>query len=244
MAFTNSSTLILNDSDVTHDYQTSQSSPLSVNIPSGASGTWEYVVSRAGYEQINGEFNPSGGGTFNFPISQTQRLQPNGDPMYTGTTSSLVAVSFDVSDPGDPFCYIDIGDGQADAQAVIDEIEDALETEDGCKFLAFTDGSQVTFANLSAGTFLFMGTKYRLRALAGGQANTAVGAFVISTDGTPVDGSNGSVAFLSANNTDWTDEEREQIRDAMGVDGTKTTSVGGVLQDTYKEAKLAKSLSA
>jgi len=83
MAFTKSSTLILTDTDATHDFQTSQSSPLNVNIPAGATGTWEYVVSRAGYEQINGEFSPSGGGNFDFPVAQIQRLQPSGNPMYT-----------------------------------------------------------------------------------------------------------------------------------------------------------------
>lgn len=28
----------------------------------------------------------------------------------------------------------------------------------------------------------------------------------------------------------WTQREREQIRDALGIDGTKTKSTGGVLQ--------------
>ncbi|MCD6163465.1 MAG: hypothetical protein J7K40_13775 [candidate division Zixibacteria bacterium] len=39
----------------------------------------------------------------------------------------------------------------------------------------------------------------------------------------------------------WTPEEKEQIRDALGIDGTKTKSVGGVIQKIKKllEAILA-----
>jgi len=36
--------------------------------------------------------------------------------------------------------------------------------------------------------------------------------------------------------TDWTSSEREQIRDALGIDGSKTTATGGQLQDLITAA--------
>jgi len=43
-------------------------------------------------------------------------------------------------------------------------------------------------------------------------------------------------AILTAGIKDWTNSELEQIRDALGVDGTKTTATGGQLQDVATEA--------
>lgn len=48
---------------------------------------------------------------------------------------------------------------------------------------------------------------------------------------TQLSGTHGAGSWESATERDWTDGERNQIRDALGVDGTKVAATGGQLQD-------------
>lgn len=70
------------------------------------------------------------------------------------------------------------------------------------------------------------------------------GTLVFTGSGTLIDNSSGTavVDYLSAG--DWGSSEKEQLRDALGIDGIKTPSQGGVVQDVLKKAKLAVALSA
>ena len=197
MAFTNSSVLVLTDAGVTHSYQTAQSSPLSVAIPAGSTGTWTWVVSREGYSTQIGTFDTTGGGLDSASPTPSQLTQANGAVLFTGSSSANVAIVFDLTS-GSETCFIDIGDGSVTAQQVIDEIETALLTEDGCKFLAASSGSQSTFSVLAGQTYLLLGSQYRVRRAATGDVNAAIEAFAISADGTPLDGVNGGVQFLAA----------------------------------------------
>lgn len=52
---------------------------------------------------------------------------------------------------------------------------------------------------------------------------------------TVLSGTHGAGAWSSDSDTDWSTAEREQIRDALGVDGTKTSATGGQLQDVLTD---------
>ena len=196
MSFTDSSVLIQTDTGSTHNYQTAQSSPLSVAIPPGSTGAWTWVVSREGYSTQIGTFDVTGGGVDSASPVPQQLAQANGAVLFTGSTSANVSVVFDLTG-GAEKCFIGIGDGAATAQQVIDEIETALLTEDGCKFLIASNGSQSTFSILAGQTYLLLGSQYRVRRESAGDVNASIEAFVISADGTPLDGVNGGVQFLT-----------------------------------------------
>ena len=197
MAFTDSSVLVLTDAGVTHSYQTAQSSPLSIAIPAGSSGTWTWVVSREGYSTQIGTFDTTGGGLDSASPTPSQLTQASGAVLFTGSSSANVSIVFDLTD-GSEICFIDVGDGSVTAQQVIDEIETALLTEDGCKFLVASNGSQSTFSVLAGQTYLLLGSQYRVRRASSGDVNAAIEAFAISADGTALDGVNGGVQFLAA----------------------------------------------
>lgn len=227
MSFANSSVLVLTDAGVTHSYQTGQSSPLSVAIPAGSTGTWTWVVSREGYACQAGTFDTAGGGLTSVAPISTQRLQANGSVMYTANLTADVSIAFDLT-LGAERCFIDVGDASVSAQSILDEVELALISEDGCKFLAATSCSEVTLAELPAGNFLLMGTGYRIRRRNASDVNATVEAFSISADGTPVDGANGSVTFLSASLT--ADQLSAAVWDKLLTDISAVGSIGELLK--------------
>ena len=195
MAFTNSSVLVLTDTNTTYSYQTEQSSPISVAIPAGSTGTWKWVVSREGYSTQIGTFDTTGGGLDEASPTPSILTQANGATLFTGSTSAIINIVFDLT-VGNEICYIDIADGSVTAQQVIDEIETALLTEDGCKFLYARSGSQSTYSILAGQTYLLLGSGYRIRRESTSDVNASIEAFVISADGIPLDGVNGGVQFL------------------------------------------------
>lgn len=241
MAFTNSSVLILDDTATVHSFQTGQDSPVAVSIPAGSTGTWTWVVSRAGHSTQLGTFDTTGGGFDTASPTPTQRLQPSGTPMFTGTIDPNIQIVFDLQ-PGNQRCFIDIADASVSAQAVLDAVETALETQEGCEFLAVTSGSEIGLASLSAGNFLFMGTGYRFRRAAVGDVNATVGAFALSVDGAPTDGVNGSVSFLSASLT--ADEIATAVWDSLRTAHIVDGSMGQAQSRTLSQASLAAALSA
>ena len=198
MAFTDSSVLIATNTGAVHSFQTAQASPVSINFPASATGTWSWIVSRPGYTCQSGTFDATNGGLISITPAPTARLQPSGALMYTGSNSVDLSISFSLT-AGAERCFINIGDATVSPQAILDELEDALVTEDGCRFLSATRCSEATFASLAAGNFLFLGTGYRIRRAAVANSNATVGAFCISADGQVVDNTFGDVAFLSSN---------------------------------------------
>ena len=61
---------------------------------------------------------------------------------------------------------------------------------------------------------------------------------------TELSSNHGSGSWESASETDWTTGEKEQIRDALGVAGTKTAATGGQLQSVKTETDKIASIKA
>ena len=160
-----------------------------------SAGIYTWVVNKAGYTFQFGTFTPSAGGVFSATPRLTEKLSPSGTPMFTNTTSSSVSVSF----TGTTSAQINIGDLAVTPQVVFDEIEMATQTEAGLTWLIARD--EVNLVELPSGKNLFLTGGWRLRRAAAGDVNAAVLGYVYSTDGTPLDGSNGSVAYLVNNTT-------------------------------------------
>lgn len=173
-------------------YLAGQSGTYTMIIDPGATGTWSWVVNKQGYGYGVGDFTPGSGGLFEYAPACPQVLTPEGNPMYQGTSSALVAVSYDTG-----FTYIDIGNGTPTLQAIYDEYEDYLVTSDGMDWvIGGYDG--VTIFNSAGGDFLFMTGNIRLRRATAGDVNATVPAFAQSVDGTPVDEVNGTVRYLTS----------------------------------------------
>lgn len=188
------STVAVYDGSLTQqDYGVSSSGNYTLNIAPGATGTWTWVADKAGYSPARGTFTPGSGGVFAVNASQPQKLNPDGTAMYQGTSSSICAVTFS----GTTTAYIDIGNGTVPLQAAFDEAEDSLTTTGGMRWLA-SGKSDVSQFNSGSGDFLFLTSGWRLRRAAAGDSNATVQAFVQSSDGTPVDESNGPVRHLSS----------------------------------------------
>lgn len=186
-----SAVILVNNSGVAVDFVASASSSYSYNIPAWVTGTWTYVVKKAWYWSQKWDFTPTGG-TYEYPIAILPVYQPNGSVMYNGTTSWLVDIEFTWTSQ----LSIDIGDWAVDNQAVFDEVEQSLITQDWMLWLAEgKDG--ITIANLSAWTFLFLTDDVRFRRNVPTDSSATVNTFVISTQWVFLDPVNGGVQFLS-----------------------------------------------
>lgn len=173
------------------DFSASVAGTYTRSIAPGGTGAWRWIVKRPGYEHSTGTFAPSGLTSVSPPL--LQKLNADGSAMYQGTTSPLIGVSFS----GTATAFIDIGNGAAALQAVFDESEDALCTQQGMAWIGSGKDDLAQF-NSSAGDFLFMTGGWRLRRASPGDVNATVQAFAQSTDGTPVDEVNGPVRYLSS----------------------------------------------
>lgn len=169
-----------------------QSGTYVLRIAPGATGTWTWVINKQGYVFAIADFTPGSGGIFEYTPSCPQVTTPDGTPMYQGTTSALVQVTF-----AGGYAYIDIGDGTPPLQAIYDMTEDALATDTGLEWL-IDGGDGVSVFNSGAGDFLFMTGGWRLRRWHAGDSNATVPAFAQSVDGTPVDEVNGPVRYLTS----------------------------------------------
>lgn len=220
-----------------------------LNIPRANDGeTWTYVIKRPGYAHQVGSFLVVEGSAQTIEAVYSQKLNADGTPMLNTDTSSLVSISI----PGTTNAYIDIGDGTVPMQAIFNASEAALATQAGMVWLASGKSDLSQFSSI-AGDFLFLTTGWRLRRAASGDTNATIGAFAQGPDSTVLDESNGTIRFLTTNtpdnvaqavtdqlqalgvlagggSRDWTDAEKEEIRSALGVTGTKTTATGGQLQ--------------
>ena len=235
MAFSNSSIMIYdNAANVVVSFEAAQSTPYSVIVGAAYEGvTLDYVISRPGYSKALGQF--VGGGAIALSSTPIERRDPDGTPAYTGTTDVNIAISFAFSPVR---CFINIGDASVSSQTIVDEIEDALATEDGCRFLAETNGSTCIQAVLAGQTYLLLGQNYRLRRATAGDVNAAVDAYVISADGVPLDGANGGIQFLTAQ-----DIEKE-VWSALTADNNTAGSFGRLIKDTLDAAISSRLASA
>ena len=163
-------------------------------IPPGASGTWTWAINKQGYVFALGTFTPGDGGLFAVSPSCPQVMTSAGDPMYQGTTSALVQVTFSGG-----YAYIDIGNGTPSLQAIFDACEDALYTDAGLDWIIAGNDSTAIF-NSFGGDYLFLTDGWRIRRWHAGDSLATVPAFVQSTEGIPIDESNGPVAYLTSDN--------------------------------------------
>jgi hypothetical protein len=184
---------IFNASGTQQIYVTGISGSYTYNIAPGASsGTWTWATKSVGYNHAYGSFIPSAGGQSTISLNMTQKLNPDGTIMYTGSTNSLVTVTFTGITEAD----INIGNGPASVQNVLDISENALITSAGLYWLS-TGLGELTQYNSASGNFLFMTTKWRLKALNTSSPNAQLNGFAVSADGTPINSVNGTVIVLS-----------------------------------------------
>jgi hypothetical protein len=227
MAFSNSSVLIYdNAANVVVSFDAAQSTPYGVVVGAAYEGvTLDYVISRAGFAKALGQF--VGGGAISLSSTPIERRDPDGTPTYTGTTSADITISFSFSPVR---CFVNIGDASVSSQTIVDEIEDALATQDGCRFLAETNGSTCIQAVLAGQTYLLLGQNYRLRRASAGDVNAAIDAYVISADGVVLDGVNGGIQFLIAQDI------AEKVWGALAANHNINGSFGKLLKDTLDAA--------
>ena len=206
-------------------------------LPFASSGTWTWVVKRAGYEHAVGTFDPSLGGVTDARPSTPQKVTPEGQPMFTAAPSALVTVNI-----GDE-AAVSIGDGMASLQGTFDAIEISLMTLNGMRWIA-GGGDDCSIFNSAGGDYLFLTAGWRLKRDSIMSSNAGINAFVVSTEGVPVDESNGPVRFLTS---DATTSIAAAVRAALIPDlaalalqvwevtatGNKTPgTTGAALQDT------------
>jgi hypothetical protein len=163
-------------------------------IPAGETGTWSWAVNKQGYSFATGTFTLVDGGLFEFSPACPQVLTPEGAPMYQGTTSALVNVEQD-----GVYAHIDIGDGTPSVQNIYDAAEDWLATDAGIDWI-IAGGDGISIFNSFGGDFIFETDNWRIHRWHAGDTKATVPAFVQSTQGIPVDESNGTVQYLTSDN--------------------------------------------
>lgn len=187
--------IIEDDGTTVASRQTNQTGTVVYQIPDGSTGTWCYVINRAGYQPLIGNVL-STGSDVTVDGTQTQKKLPDGTAMYQGSTSVLLSV---VPLADGSRMNLRIADGAVSAQQIFDEVEDALQTQDGMTYLCNNNTGEVLIALLPTGTFVFLDTNVRVIRDNVGDANATINAFVESTDGIVLDASNGSVQFVIPN---------------------------------------------
>lgn len=172
---------------------------------SSATGMWTWVVKKPGYKGATGDWTPTAKTLAPFTPFTPQVLQPDGSPMYTGSSSALASVIYTGTTKADIY----IGNGQVSNQLAYDTVETSLITHDGMKWLGGAK-SETSIATLVSGNVFFMTSGWRLW---GTSVNSTVLAFVYSTDGVVVDPSSPfPVAFLSSASL-----TPQQVRDSMAL---------------------------
>ena len=202
---TNDAYYIENASGVMQSYGLATSGTFtSYLLPSQQSaGNWSWSLKRPGYAAQAGVISVLGGGRFNIQAVWAKMLQPDGSVMFDGAQEAAgLTVDFTGAN-NTP--RIKVGNTSYTPRQVFDACEYALITQSGMKWLAEgNDGIQV--ASLSTGNFIFMSAGWRVMQSASTNVNSTINAFVISSDGYVVDGTNGPVAFLSATSALPTDK--------------------------------------
>lgn len=188
---TGASVAVYDNSGTQVDFVSSSPSTYSKFLTLANTGTWKYIIKKAGYTPHIATFDAND--LVDVTAAVTQKLNSDGTVAYTGTTSLLGAISFDTTVQAN----IDISNGTFPLQAALDEAEVAMTTSSGMNWLA-AGLSEISIFNSSGGDFIFLPTKWRLRRASAGDVNATLAAFALSADGTPVDGVNGSVAFLAS----------------------------------------------
>ena len=158
-----------------------------------------------------------------------QKIQPSGVAMYQGSTSIIASIQF----TGTTEAAIYIGNGQLPVQTAIDISEVALTTtQAGMTWLAGGLG-ELTEYIAPTGNYLFMTHNWRLKALTSSSFNATLLGFPLSTDGIPIDSSNGTILIFSTT----------QAQDTANA-VWQTANGNSLLPQIYSTAQLAAALAA
>lgn len=199
-----------------------------------SNGDWAVVIDKPGFIPKIEKFTvPTIDKIINAEL--VPLLRGGGDNMYTNIGSPAVSINYDFITPQ---LSIDIGNQSVDAQEIFNDVENSLITNNGMRWLS-EQGSFVRFDNLpGVGNILFLGDNIRVRRANPTDVNSGVSGYIQSTQGTPVDGSNGSVSFVGGIQTAGYQNGKIWIDTIDGVPGI-TPFVNGVADkpvDTITDA--------
>lgn len=200
--------LVYNDADAgdaTISYQTNQTGSISIPFDATSSTDYQVVVRRQGYSEVNFEFDPSGGGLFEFPISQFRSLTIEGTPIYANS-GDLTKVTMDFTG-----LRINVGDFTIGAQEFYDTLQDYEATEDGMK--------APRIMNYDGNDKLLLLNTYQIRSRDGGGTVPGVNGFIFAETGGVLDASNGTVQFL-VNDTATVDKQEQIINMLERIQGS------------------------
>ena len=222
--------------------QNQTTSPYVVYIPLGSTGTWTWVVKRAGYTFALGTFNASTGGQYAASPSTPQKLNADGSVMYTGSSSALATVSFNGTTEAD----IKIGNGSVSVQTILDTTETALTapnvgntTSPGMIWLASGKGECSQFLSAN-GNFIFLSSGWRFEVATAGNAST-VNGFAVSADNVTTNTTNGLVTFLTSTQAS---DVAAAVWNSLVSAYTTSGTMGAQLSLAEAQAALAAALSA
>jgi hypothetical protein len=204
----NANVLVYDDASVGDDtisYQTNQSGSITIPFNATSSADYQVVVRRQGYSEVNFEFDPSGGGFYEFPISQFRSLTIEGTPIY--------AASGDVSKIAMDYAglKINIGDFTMPAQEFYDTLQDYEVTEDGMR--------SARIANYDGDSKVLLLNGYQMRSRDGATTVPGVNGFIFAETGGVLDSSNGSVQYL-VNDTATVDKQEQIIAMLEKIQGS------------------------
>lgn len=235
MSFEDSSILIYDNT--TNDiisFKESISTPYTLSLAPSQDKVLSYIVKRAGYIAYLGTF--TSGGSISLSPTVLEKKDPNGKLSYTEITDENITIS--LSFLPQACCFIDIGNNNASSEAIVNMIENVLITEDGCKFLSLTNGSECLQTSLGGQNYLLLGSNYRLRRREVTDVNAAVDSYVISADGVAIDGSNGDIKFLQ------TSEMNLDVWNAVLSEYQVEGSMGKTMHNILTSSKMALAMSA
>ena len=193
-----------------------------------AAGT-KVVCAKPGYRPIVRSLPANNGGIVpvEFPALEPER-RIDGELAYTGTLRApLVSFIFDTSNLQQPSLFIDIGDGSVRAHHIYHEIQIQVGTTSALKFLAFGGRFPTYSQHPLSGDSLYLHARQKLRALASGQANTAVIATVFAPENEYIDTSNGTVAINAG--LQLSDVAYAITRYDLDPDTVSNESIAGIL---------------
>ncbi len=142
---------------------------------------------------------------------------------------------------------IDLGVTELDIKELYSDWKEWLQVSDNAKYLhAFrTAGGDPLTSVKNISPYYFLLNGWRIRPQEAEHVLDVDGFIVVDGGGNPfipplgtynvmINITTSANSFLmeggGAGGTDWTTSEKRQIRDALGVDGSKTASTGGLLQ--------------
>ena len=194
------SVLVFDDASAGNDtisFQTNLTGSVSIPFAATSSTDYRVVVRKPGFSEVNFSFDPSGGGFFEFPISQFRSLTITGTPIYQDSGDvSRITVDF-------PNLRVNVGDFTIPAQELYDTLQDIEVTELGMKF--------PRISNFDGDSQMLLLNGYQFRNRDGATTVPGVSAFVFAETGGILDSSNGSVQFL-INDTATVDLQEQIIR--------------------------------